>query len=1249
MVRVGKEFCQILVICILLLSSMLASSPVSADGAAPTITSLNPSSGICGATLTVEVYGTNLTGATSVSFSGEGVTANDLSVNDDGTDLSFNMTIDPYAPLGARDVTVTTPSGTSEALVGGFTVNAAPAPTVTAVEPNMAPLGANLTVVVNGNNLGEVTSVDFGGSGVTANNLSVNDEGTQLTADVMIAADAAVGARNVTVMTPSGTSAPLVGGFMVEPVLTSVAPNTGMPGETLTVMFNSVKLYDANAITFSGEGVTANGLRSNARGTQVTATVTIAADAAIGARDIKVTTRWGTIATLVGGFTVTPQPAPVVTSLEPNSGIPGVTLTGVLANGTGFNWDTVVNFSGEGVTASNLSVNDAGTQITFDVTIDPSAAIGARDVTVTTLWGTSLPLIGGFMVVAGAAPEVTSLEPNTAVWGTTLTVFINGTNLTGATALTFSGDTMMASILSVNDEGTQITATVNTTIPAIGAKDVRVTTPSWTSTALVGGFTVTAGPLPTVTSLVPNIGVPGDGMRVLLNGTNLKGADLTGRTAVCFNGEGVLTPSGPTVNNDGTQMSFTLFPEGPKGPRDVTVTTPSGTSAPLVGGFTIVGLPTVTSMEPSELPVGKIVTVLINGTDFTGATALNIGGGSGVVTANVLSINDEGTQITAEFNLEKAGITRWPYFPYFTVTALSGQSLRHEFNVIANPPPTVTSVVPNTGAQGTSPTVLINGTNLFGGISLGISWSMSHWQVMSVNSDGTQATARLMISSREHAGVKDFTVLTPSGTSAPLVGGFTVTAVPPQIDGLNPASIQAGSSTDLRMFINGRGFPDSVIYWRDQDGSVPLATVVTDIYTRVTVPYQLISSAKTVDIYVSHSGFPDSDPFPFFVTDIATTVTALDTSTSTSEAETVTASIGDTDPSTPDSLTAAASGTGTVAVAKYSANPGTVPCFSSTDSYFDVYTSIDSSFASIDVAVNCLNGGDTVYWWDDTEWVPVSNQTYDPEAMIVTFTVNESSVPNLSDLHGSIFGVSQTPTQINPITIDPAIPVPIGTNVFLSSSFTGANPGQYTVSVDWGDLSNPTEMQKAQPGLINTSHIYKTSGVYTITAQVTDLNNTISTATYQYTVIYDPNNGFVTGGGWINSPAGAYAANPDLTGKASFGFVSKYQKGKTVPTGNTEFQFNAAGMSFSSTFYEWLVIGGAKAQYKGTGTINGAGNYRFMLTVIDGDLLAGGKGTDKFRIKIWGDNGLVYDNQLGASDTDDPTTVIGGGSIVIHK
>jgi len=52
-----------------------------------------------------------------------------------------------------------------------------------------------------------------------------------------------------------------------------------------------------------------------------------------------------------------------------------------------------------------------------------------------------------------------------------------------------------------------------------------------------------------------------------------------------------------------------------------------------------------------------------------------------------------------------------------------------------------------------------------------------------------------------------------------------------------------------------------------------------------------------------------------------------------------------------------------------------------------------------------------------------------------------------------------------------------------------------------------------------------------------------------------------------------------------------------------------------------------QSQYKGTGTINGSGNYGFMLTATDGQVPGGG-GTDTFRIKIWikATDAVVYDS-----------------------
>lgn len=162
-------------------------------------------------------------------------------------------------------------------------------------------------------------------------------------------------------------------------------------------------------------------------------------------------------------------------------------------------------------------------------------------------------------------------------------------------------------------------------------------------------------------------------------------------------------------------------------------------------------------------------------------------------------------------------------------------------------------------------------------------------------------------------------------------------------------------------------------------------------------------------------------------------------------------------------------------------------------------------------------------------------------------------------------------------------------------------------------------------------------GVYPVQIRSTNYADITNYSSIAYLVIYDPNGGFVTGGGWINSPLGAYVANPSLSGKATFGFASKYQKGSSIPTGNTEFIFHAAGFNFKSTSYQWLIVnqGGTNAQFKGVGTINGGGSYNFMIWATDGS-------PDTLRIRITDMSGvLIYDNGVQQA--------LGGGSIVIHN
>ena len=105
-----------------------------------------------------------------------------------------------------------------------------------------------------------------------------------------------------------------------------------------------------------------------------------------------------------------------------------------------------------------------------------------------------------------------------------------------------------------------------------------------------------------------------------------------------------------------------------------------------------------------------------------------------------------------------------------------------------------------------------------------------------------------------------------------------------------------------------------------------------------------------------------------------------------------------------------------------------------------------------------------------------------------------------------------------------------------------------------------------------------------------------------------------------------------------------------MPKGQTQVTIHGAGFDFHSTSYNWLVVSAARAQYQGNGTINGKGNYGFIITAIDGEVTGGG-GVDKFRIKVWdiATGAIIYDNQMDALDSATPTTALGGGSINIKN
>lgn len=313
------------------------------------------------------------------------------------------------------------------------------------------------------------------------------------------------------------------------------------------------------------------------------------------------------------------------------------------------------------------------------------------------------------------------------------------------------------------------------------------------------------------------------------------------------------------------------------------------------------------------------------------------------------------------------------------------------------------------------------------------------------------------------------------------------------------------------------------------------------------------------------------------------------------------------------------------------------------------YAAVEGSAVAFDGSAT-TNAGDASYVWDFGDGtmgtgVSPSHVYADNGSYTARLTVGTS-------VAAAVVTVSNAAPVVHAITL-PADPVAIGAQVFVSGTYSDAGAADtHTALLTW---TGGGSAAAAAAGAFNGSLTFGAPGVHAIQAAVTDDDGGVGVRTStldspSYVVVYDPQAGFVTGGGWVESPAGAWAPDAAAAGHATFGFVARYARGSSEPAGHAQFRFNAGDLRFASSVFEWLVVAGARAQVKGRGQIDGAGDYGFLLTAVDGQVPGGG-GMDRFRIKIWDRaTGLVlYDNQRGTDDSALPTTVLGGGSIVIRQ
>ena len=289
---------------------------------------------------------------------------------------------------------------------------------------------------------------------------------------------------------------------------------------------------------------------------------------------------------------------------------------------------------------------------------------------------------------------------------------------------------------------------------------------------------------PTLVSIAPASSLRGVTVVVTLSGTNLDGTsavNVSGTGVACS----VLGWTATTVNASCAISTTAAF-----GARNVSVIAAAGTSNAVT--FTVTPpAPTLTSIAPVTGSQGAAVGVTLTGSNFlTGATAVNVSG-TGVTVSAVTVVNP--TTVTATFTL---AVTAGTGARTVSVTTPGGTSNAVTFTVAVPPPPTLASIAPATGAQGTTVPVTLTGTTLAGASAVTVSGTGVSCTI-SGTPTATTVNANCAITAAAALTARTVTVTTPGGTSNTVT--FTVLPPTPTLASIAPATGGRGTSVPVTL------------------------------------------------------------------------------------------------------------------------------------------------------------------------------------------------------------------------------------------------------------------------------------------------------------------------------------------------------------------------------------------------------------------------------------------------------------------
>jgi|GEM_PF-3202754 len=486
----------------------------------------------CGKDL--QLMGTALTPAPAKKVSGS---ANTTYFKKEG-----NVQVFPAKPLPEPDVAVA-------------------APVLNSISGGSAKPGFKTTITLKGSGLTDVRAVTSDGYGVAIKSFTgVSD--TEVTASIQLGRGADVGSCNVYAGTFNGRSNAMT--FQVlaplPPTLVSITPAEGEIGYMHTVKLIGTNLQSVHTFEYSEPDVATHELKSILDG-EIVLQIYVPPTVPPGPFTITLTSAGGA-ATI--DFLVKSRPVPTLISVTPDDLLQGLTYSATLS-GTELSLVQNVNITGAGLVITNPKFVDDNT-LTLDLKVEDAAAVGSRDVTVTTMSGTTGPV--PVNISKPDPPDLLAIIPDRWIQGFLYPVEISGMDLLTLRNLGISGAGAAIKITSVTDSLIKLEVNLHAAATP-GTRTITVTTVGGSETI---DLEVEARIPPTLHSVTPDAGGRGTSVPITVNAAEvwiLKRLDVSG---------GGITVGITSHTNDEVVATLTIGPGATPGDRALSVTNHGGKS-----------------------------------------------------------------------------------------------------------------------------------------------------------------------------------------------------------------------------------------------------------------------------------------------------------------------------------------------------------------------------------------------------------------------------------------------------------------------------------------------------------------------------------------------------------------------------------------------------------------------------------------------------------------------------------------------